>query len=782
MSQNSKGDGLDLELSVTEEAVLKQLVRLENRMNKAAVKMEKNWNKHSRQSMRQVERMNRGIEASFDRSMARVGASMKTYIGGAVGAVLAGGIGEIATRARDVVRGIAEIGDQAKRSGVDAEAFQEWKYVAEQNRIGLDQMIDGLKELNLRADEFVVTGKGAAAEAFERLGYTGAALSAALKDPSELLLDIIGRLENMDDAAQIRIADEVFGGSAGERFVELIAQGEQGLRQAVLRAHEVGAIMDQEMIQKADELDRKFNDIGTSIKRVGKEAVVAVAEVIAAYGEGGKEITAAFSGIGGSMANQAGALTGDASVAEALSENGGAAAKAAKHVDVLAQTNDRLVDSAADLRNELLLVVEILDLVGDHQAADALDDVIDLLEAIAREAATGKGDAKGLRDRLREAGVAADGALKKIEDIDGISLDNAKKQVGGILGLLDRAASAAASIKKAALGGGKTVFGDMPSPPLPPLPAELQGLAPTVSLRPKAAPPMLGEGGPISVGGGAGRRSFADDLKDLQHEIAALEAEAAALQLVAVAGKDYARSIDFARKRAELLVAAQRAGKDITPELTEQVDRLAGAYVEAAHGAELASDRLERMQENAQRGADAMTDLFMGIMGGSDSAKSALSSLLLQIARLQAQRAFSSFASSSSGGGLMNWLGGLLSFEGGGDTGAGARAGGLDGKGGFLAMVHPNERIFDMKSPNLNMGGSAAGAGIAQAVGNSHMELFISLDGANGDQAVYQLAQEAVVQGIRQAMPGIHQRAVQGAVVAVERSMSKTKTFGNRMI
>ena len=35
------------------------------------------------------------------------------------------------------------------------------------------------------------------------------------------------------------------------------------------------------------------------------------------------------------------------------------------------------------------------------------------------------------------------------------------------------------------------------------------------------------------------------------------------------------------------------------------------------------------------------------------------------------------------------------SFEGGGYTGRGARAGGLDGKGGYMAMVHPNESIID---------------------------------------------------------------------------------------
>ena len=38
---------------------------------------------------------------------------------------------------------------------------------------------------------------------------------------------------------------------------------------------------------------------------------------------------------------------------------------------------------------------------------------------------------------------------------------------------------------------------------------------------------------------------------------------------------------------------------------------------------------------------------------------------------------------------------GFGDFEGGGYTGNGIRAGGMDGKGGHLAMVHPNETIID---------------------------------------------------------------------------------------
>ena len=42
-----------------------------------------------------------------------------------------------------------------------------------------------------------------------------------------------------------------------------------------------------------------------------------------------------------------------------------------------------------------------------------------------------------------------------------------------------------------------------------------------------------------------------------------------------------------------------------------------------------------------------------------------------------------------------NAVDGMSDFDGGGYTGQGIRAGGLDGRGGFMAMVHPNETVID---------------------------------------------------------------------------------------
>lgn len=195
-----------------------------------------------------------------------------------MGAALAGiGFAAVVQGVRDATAEMAALSDEAKRAGLSITAFQEWKFVAEQNRIGLDAMVDGFKELNLRADEFVVTGGGSAAEAFQRLGYSAEDLKEKLKDPSALMLEIIDRLGQVDKAAQIRIFDELLGGSGGEQFVQLIDQGSEGLKKTIDRAHELGRVIDRETVERAAALDREFNQVAATVETALKTAIVQAA-------------------------------------------------------------------------------------------------------------------------------------------------------------------------------------------------------------------------------------------------------------------------------------------------------------------------------------------------------------------------------------------------------------------------------------------------------------------------------------------------------------------------
>lgn len=251
----------------------------ERNMQKAGQSAGRNFDQIERRAKQSGDR----LEKTMAGASARVGGVFKNFGAGLVAGVAAGGIGGLATSLGHVAKGIATIGDEAKRAGLSTKAFQELKFVAEQNRVGVDSLVDGIKELNLRADEFIVTGAGPAAEAFNRLGFTATDLRQKLRDPSALFTEIISKLEHLDRAAQIRIADEIFGGTGGEKFVQLIDRGEKGIRDQIQAANDLGIVLDDEIIERAAEIDRKFQAITATVGTGLKAAIVDAASALSMF-------------------------------------------------------------------------------------------------------------------------------------------------------------------------------------------------------------------------------------------------------------------------------------------------------------------------------------------------------------------------------------------------------------------------------------------------------------------------------------------------------------------
>lgn len=98
------------------------------------------------------------------------------------------------------------------------------------------------------------------------------------------------------------------------------------------------------------------------------------------------------------------------------------------------------------------------------------------------------------------------------------------------------------------------------------------------------------------------------------------------------------------------------------------------------------------------------------------------------------------FGSGGAGGGILSGIGSALglSFDGGGYTGSGSRTGGLDGKGGFMAMLHPKETVIDhtkgqsaggsvVVNQSFTVGDVASVTMVRQAVANSQRQLVAAL-------------------------------------------------------
>jgi hypothetical protein len=274
---------------------------------------------------------------------------------------------------------------------------------------------------------------------------------------------------------------------------------------------------------------------------------------------------------------------------------------------------------------------------------------------------------------------------------------------------------------------------------------EFTGPAPPVRPFELGVPDVAAVG---SSGGGGGGSGMSDDMRDAQRifEETRTEAERYAEELARVNElhdlgllntDTYNRALaDLKEEYGEGNVAAQ--------EYADGLSYIKGSLVDIATGAkstrEAFADMLDQMARDLLNSSiqTLLEQAFAPILGSTASSGGGL------LGGLLGGLGGGLFGGPAQGSG--NSILGLPSADGGGYTGSGARSGGLDGRGGFLAMLHPRETIIDHTKSSRGAGGAT---------------ININLTGVSGDDAVRRAVQQGVTQGLAAYDRGLPSRVRQ---------------------
>jgi len=159
------------------------------------------------------------------------------------------------------------------------------------------------------------------------------------------------------------------------------------------------------------------------------------------------------------------------------------------------------------------------------------------------------------------------------------------------------------------------------------------------------------------------------------------------------------------------------SGKMTEAQLKQAAKRIAAINAETA----ALEAQEQRLQGIADTLANEFENSFMSMIDGTksvddafrDMSRNIISYLYRVLVLQQMIRGFGTILG-GSGNPILSAIGGALSnysMDGGGYTGSGPRSGGLDGKGGFMAMLHPNETVIDHTK-----GQSAGGVTVVQNI------------------------------------------------------------------
>lgn len=223
-------------------------------------------------------RFERGINRANRRlgTMAKAARTTQFAIKSLAAGLLALGAGRIRSVARQQIQLAANLDRVSKTVGFTVEQIQELRFASEQMQIQTNVLDLGIQRLSRRLGE-AAQGTGELLGVAEKYNVTLRNSDGSMRDNIDLLgdfADIIAKTE--DEQEQLRIAFKLFD-SEGASLVQLLREGRSGLDRFRTAAHDMGVIVDSDLIAKGAEAEKQMDALASVIQA---KLLVAVTENI----------------------------------------------------------------------------------------------------------------------------------------------------------------------------------------------------------------------------------------------------------------------------------------------------------------------------------------------------------------------------------------------------------------------------------------------------------------------------------------------------------------------
>jgi hypothetical protein len=196
--------------------------------------------------------------------------------------VPAASVAGLVAAAKAAVQHADAIGDQAKQVGLTTTAYQELSFAAKQldvNQQGLDAALikfrDRLGEARMGSKE--------AAKDFRLLQLD----PRAFRTTDEAFAAVTARLGQVkDEFSRSALQANLFGKAAGPQLSSFLTTSADTVAKLRREAHDLGAVLSEDTIAKADQAANKLEALANVTKTQLTEALVELAPVLTAAGEG----------------------------------------------------------------------------------------------------------------------------------------------------------------------------------------------------------------------------------------------------------------------------------------------------------------------------------------------------------------------------------------------------------------------------------------------------------------------------------------------------------------
>ena len=185
---------------------------------------------------------------------------------------LAGAIKELAGSLASCVKDSAAFADNVKslsiQTGLSTDQIQEFQYMAELTDTSLETVTGSLTKLTKNMDA-AKDGTGSAADAFKALGVEVTDAEGNLRSNSDVFLEVIDALGEMDNATERDATSMAIFGKKAQDLNSLVAIGSKGIEGFAKEAHDMGYVLDNDALNSLGDVDdamKRLQNTGTTLK------------------------------------------------------------------------------------------------------------------------------------------------------------------------------------------------------------------------------------------------------------------------------------------------------------------------------------------------------------------------------------------------------------------------------------------------------------------------------------------------------------------------------------
>jgi hypothetical protein len=607
----------------------------------------------------------RGIEKASKEANKALG-GMGNIIGSLTGGVLAMGAGLSAAGVVAFAKGTIDAADNmrdlSQKTGVSVENLSRFQQAAQMAGTDVDAVGKGLVKLGRNMVDAAETGKGPAAEALNYLGISAVDATGKLRSADQVMMEVADSFQRMPDGARKgQLAIDLLG-KAGADLGPMLNGGRQAIES-------LGATMSTEFANKADDYNDSlaatravFGQIGMQIASQLLPYLSSAVDWISRVGIGFRDYI---------VANQEPIRQ----TIETIGRVGAALAPWVLGLGLVATGYKLLtgaVKAAAIAQAALTALTGPAGWVKLGAAAVATAGAVWAINEATKDAGNSAA-AAALEAQKLAAGMGA--AVTAAEGVEP-PIDNAKQQQEAFNAAIQQSNANYKLLTATIDATAQTIqrVGGLRD-------AELNADIAVNNAAKSILEYKLSQA-----------KTDADKIP-IMLQIKEIELENARIQKLTLDDQIYQETllVDLKRQKAwEELRSAKAAletaaayGQE-TAKLQEQVNLMKVA----ANSADTELKFQQRIAAEKSRGAQASYNAQRTVIGLG------MNEIRTQAANASSGRTFNGAPVRNDGlTGMM--VNGVLTYEGGGYTGNAPRSGGMDGRGGFMAMLHPRETVID---------------------------------------------------------------------------------------